>query len=328
MVSQIKLPSVREVRKILPLSSELKKRKEYFDRQIKLNITAKNRLAAVVGPCSADDVSAVGEFCRKLKNVSDCIGDAVLTAVRVYTSKPHSDGEGYKGLAFYGKEGEIDMAQGILNCRRLMIDCLQTGLPVADELLYPSLYPYFSDLVSWWFVGARSSEDAFHRSFASGLDTAVGIKNAVSGFHLQTAQSVYAATRPQVFPFDGKVIHTLGNAYAHVVLRGRLSESGYVSNITDADIAEADRCLTGYGLKDVFIMADLSHANSGKNASRQSDNARLVLKNRRINGIMAESYLFGGSAVSGYGVSKTDPCLDFDATAQLLRFAASEYRKR
>lgn len=314
---QKKLPSVEYVYKTCPLGDELHIIKSRLDKLIKDNFTSRNKLTVVCGPCSADDYYAMREYLGKLSGAQKAYPNLLIVA-RAYTTKPHSNGQGYLGTCFHEcVSGEVDLEQGITRARSIMIECIKLGLPVADELLYPELYPYFSDLVSYWFVGARSSEDALHRGIASGLDLCCGVKNGTDGDILKVFDSLYAISNSCVFPFDGSQIATDGCKYAHIVLRGGKSGCEFKQNILPEHIRFAKRRLQECGLND-FVMADLSHANSAKVAANQIENARLVAENLDVNGVIIESYLNGGVSDNSFGVSKTDDCLSFDDTLRVL----------
>lgn len=313
---KMSLPTAEEIKKLCPLSQQLEEKKAQFDKEIAQNMARRNKLTVVVGPCSADNPSAMSEYSQKLLALQQSHPNLLVVA-RVYTSKPHSNGNGYNGLCFQQKENEpCDIAQGIVACRKMMIDVLEKGLPVADELLFPQLYCYFDDVVSYWFLGARSSEDSFHRSFASGLGCPCGIKNPTSGVLESAINSVHAASVPCVFPMNGTQVETSGNNLAHLVLRGGLDKNGFFQNIDSESTAKCKRLLRAQGLCD-FVMVDLSHANSKKVAKNQLENA-VVAQDKNVDGVMAESYLFCGTSKDCYGVSKTDDCLDLANTATLL----------
>lgn len=316
-VKQKKLPDVGVVRKNCPLSDKLTNIKRQFDELIKDNFVARNKLTVICGPCAADSYDSMSEYLRKLSRMQASYPDLLIVA-RIYTAKPHSNGQGYLGTCFHERVSDFaDLEQGINRARGIMRECLELGLPVADELLYPELYPYFSDLVSYWFVGARSSEDALHRGFASGLDLCCGVKNGTDGDVCKAVDSLYAITKPCVFPFDGAQIETCGCKYAHIVLRGGKSGDEFHKNILPDHTRFAKERLRSSGLND-FLMADLSHANSCKTAANQIENARLVATNPDVNGVVLESYLCGGVAENGYGTSKTDECLSLDDTVRVL----------
>ena len=326
-IEQKKLPSVAEITARLPLSAELREAKERFDKQIKENFISRNRLAVVCGPCSADDAISMREYLQQLAALQGKYKNLLIIA-RIYTTKPHSNGQGYKGTCFNKRESDnVDIEHGIIRARQIMLDCLSLGLPVADELLYPELYPYFADLVSYWFVGARSSEDALHRSFVSGLDLCCGVKNGTDGDIIKVADSLNAISKPCVFPFEGSQIATNGCKYAHIVLRGGKAGDSFAANISPEHTRLAKERLCSLGLND-YIMTDLSHANSGKIALNQLANAKAVISNPDVNGVMVESYLYGGVAPGTYGVSKTDDCLSFNDTVKLLDILDQGFESR
>lgn len=317
IIKQKKLPDVAYVCKQCPLDDKLNQIKKQFDEQIKSNFISREKMTVVCGPCSADVPKPMGEYLRKLSAAQNKYPNLLIVA-RVYSTKPHSNGQGYQGMCFHENiADDVDIEKGIIRARKIMIDCLKCGLPVADELLYPELYPYFADLVSYWFVGARSSEDALHRGFASGLDLCCGVKNGTDGDVLKAVDSLYAVSNPCVFPYDSAQIATSGCKFAHIVLRGGKLGNDFVSNILPEHTRLAKEQLRSLGLND-FIMADLSHANSGKVAVNQIENAVMVSCNPDINGVMVESYLNNGIAEDSYGVSKTDDCLGFDDTIKIL----------
>ena len=315
-IEQKKLRSQAFYKKKFPLSGELTKRKREFDRLLVDNLHTRKRFVVVCGPCSADNPIAIREYLHKLKAVADDCPDLLVVA-RIYSAKPHSRGLGYKGTAFHlATDEEVDIDSGIARCREIMIECLQIGLPVADELLYPELFECFDDLVSYWFVGARSSEDSLHRGLASGIEVCCGIKNATDGNIANVVNSLFAVSNPCVFPHNGSQIATNGCKNAHIVLRGGLNQGQFAQNIGTHDVAYAKKLLKQQGLND-FVMADLNHANSGKVATRQKENATLAFE-AGVDGVMVESYLNGGGQSTEYGTSQTDDCLSFDDTQKLL----------
>lgn len=315
-IERKKLSKPAFYKKKISLRGDLLERKREFDRLLIENMATRQKFVVVCGPCSADSPEAMREYLLKLKAVADDCPNLLVVA-RVYSSKPHSNGQGYKGSAFHlQRNEEVDLHGGIIRCRQMMLDCLQIGLPVADELLYPDLYECFEDLVSYFFLGARSSEDSLHRDLASGLDVCCGVKNATEGNVDKVVNSLYAVSNPCVFPYNGKQIATNGCANSHIVLRGGLNEGQYSQNITAKDVSHAKTLLKKLGLND-FVMADLNHANSGKVAAKQIENAEKALR-AGVDGIMIESYLNGGGQSREYGTSQTDDCLSFEDTKRLL----------
>ena len=324
MITEVKaLPDAEYFRQIVPVSEELRKVKEAFDNELKENFVSREKFVVICGPCAADDEKAMDEYVTKLSNVANSCPD-LLIAARVYTTKPHSNGQGYLGACFHQTSFDaVNIAEGIVRCRKMMRRCLEVGLPIADELLYPDLYEYFQDLVSYWFVGARSSENSLLRGVASGLDVCCGIKNGTDGDVDKAVDSVYAVSNSCVYPYCGRQIVTNGCKYSHLTLRGGIKgtkgEQTFVGNIDARSVSRAKLLLKRYGLND-FVMADLSHANSGKIAKRQIENAKLVADNPDINGVMIESYLYEGEKSTQYGVSQTDDCLSFDDTVGVLEY--------
>ena len=314
---QKKLQGSDFYKKRAPLTDGLRERKTEFDAQLKQNLIERKRFVVVCGPCSADDPKAMEEYLLKLKTVADVCPNLLVVA-RIYTAKPHSNGQGYKGAAFHlHNADDVDLDSGIIRCRQMMLRCLEIGLPVADELLYPELYECFNDLVSYWFVGARSSEDSLHRDLASGLDVCCGLKNATDGNVEKVVDSLYAVSNPRVFPRNGAQVATSGCKYAHIALRGGLNNGVFSTNITAEDVKYAKKLLKQHGLND-FVMADLNHANSGKVARTQIENAKLAIK-AGVDGVMIESYLNGGGHSNAYGTSQTDDCLSFEDTEKLIK---------
>lgn len=323
-IQQKKLPTASEIKSQLPLGNKLQDFKLSCDENLRQNLITKQKFVVVCGPCSADDPVAVTQYVAKLKQVADLCPNLLVVA-RVYTTKPRSNGMGYKGLCF-GEDG-CDIANGIVACRKMMIECLKIGLPIADELLYPELHGYFDDLVSYAFVGARSSEDSLHRAYSSALDICCGVKNATDGDVEKLVQSLQAVSLPTVFPYLGEQVQTSGCNCAHVVLRGGAIDGEYLSNIGSETVAKVKGDLQNIGLND-FIMADLSHANSKKIARNQIENAKAVICDSNVNGVMIESYLSDGTDGATFGVSITDDCLSFDDTKKLLLMLNDQFAKR
>ncbi len=323
-IQQKNLPTAAEVKLQLPIDSALQNFKLSCDESLRHNLVTKQKFVVVCGPCSADDPVAVKQYVTQLKQAASLCPNLLVVA-RVYTAKPRSNGMGYKGLCF-GEDG-CDIANGIIACRKMMVECLKIGLPLADELLYPELYDYFDDLVSYSFVGARSSEDSLHRAYSSALDICCGVKNATDGDVEKVVQSLQAVSLPTVFPYLGEQVQTSGCKFAHVVLRGGIIDGEYLPNIGSKTVEKVKRDLLNLGLND-FIMADLSHANSKKIARNQIENAKAVICDANVNGVMIESYLSDGTDGATFGVSKTDECLNFDDTKDLLFMLNDQFVKR
>lgn len=294
------------------------------------------RLLVVVGPCSIHDVDAALDYARRLRRLADQVQDSLYIVMRVYFEKPRTT-VGWKGLAYDpGLNGSGDMALGLRLSRQLMRDIASLGLPVATELLQPMLAPYLEDLLAWVAIGARTTESQLHRELASGLDAAVGFKNATSGDVKVALDAMQAAAHPhQHFGLagDGRPVmrETAGNPHTHVVLRG-----GHGGPNHDAGSVQACRqALQAAGLTP-RLMVDCSHANACKDHRRQGEVLRDVLAQRlagenSLMGLMLESYLEEGRqalepATLRYGVSVTDACLGWEATEALLLEAAEQLR--
>ena len=296
------------------------------------------RLLVVVGPCSIHDVEAAHDYARRLKTLSDEIGDALLLVMRVYFEKPRTT-VGWKGLI---NDPHLDdsfrIEEGLHTARRLLLDLSELGLPLATEALDPITPQYMQDLISWSAIGARTTESQTHREMASGLSCAVGFKNGTDGGLDVAINALQSTSRPHRFlgispSGEVAIIHTRGNALGHIVLRGGSAGPNY-----DADsVAACEAALDDAGLPR-NLMVDCSHANSSKDPARQPIVLDDVLKqieagNRSIVGAMIESHIgFGNQALAGgretlaYGVSVTDGCIDWETTAECLRDAAARLR--
>lgn len=299
-----------------------------------------HRMIAVVGPCSIHDVESAMEYAGKLRQLADKLSDTLYIVMRVYFEKPRTS-VGWKGLINDPYlDNSFRIEEGLQIARKLLVDITDMGLPVATEALDPVAPQYFSDLISWYAIGARTTESQTHREMASGLSSPAGFKNATDGGLMVAVNAIESSSHPHRFlgiNAQGQVavIKTSGNSHCHVVLRGGGGSSNY-----DADhIAVCEHVLQRSGL-DPSIMIDCSHANSGKDPSRQpvvlSDIAAQIQQgNRSIVGFMVESHLhYGNQALDvnnldslRYGVSITDSCLDWDSTESCLTELASDIRR-
>ena len=289
------------------------------------------RLLLIVGPCSIHDLEAGREYGRLLSALAREVADRVLIAMRVYFEKPRTT-VGWKGLIMDPRlDGSHDIAEGLRLARTFLRDVLDLGLPTATEMLDPITPQYIADLVCWCAIGARTTESQTHRQMASGLSMPLGFKNGTDG-NLQTAiNAICAAAQPQTFlgiSMDGtaSAIVTRGNANCHLVLRGGAAGP----NFDPGHIAETELLLEKAGLPK-SILVDCSHANSAKQPERQPEVLRAVLRqvadgNTSIMGAMMESNLSAGSQPFPqprerlrYGVSITDPCVDWPATEAAVR---------
>jgi len=294
------------------------------------------RLLVVVGPCSIHDIAAASDYAEKLKSLSDELAEQILVVMRVYFEKPRTT-VGWKGLINDPRmDGTFRIEEGLHIARKLLVDLNDAGLPCGTEALDPITPQYLGDLISWSAIGARTTESQTHREMASGLSSPVGFKNGTDGNLEVAINAMLSAAQAHTFlgvNGDGQVAltHTRGNAFGHLILRG-----GAVPNYDSVAVSEAEAALRAARLP-VNIVVDCSHANSRKNHALQS----LVLKdvvgqivdgNRSIKGVMLESNLLEGSQKLvkpqdlTYGVSITDSCLGWDATASALRDAAQRLR--
>lgn len=333
------LPSPGEIKIQYPLSERLDAIKKDRDRQISDIITGKDdRFLVIIGPCSADSEDPVCEYVNRLAKVQEKVKDRVLLIPRIYTNKPRTTGEGYKGIASQpDPEKAPDMIAGLISVRKMHLRAIEESeLTPADEMLYPENWEYVSDLLSYVAIGARSVEDQQHRLTVSGFDVASGMKNPTSGDFSVMLNSVYAAQHPHHFTFRGYEVETTGNKLTHVVLRGAVSKHGNtVQNYHYEDIIRLSDMYDQMDLVNPAAIIDANHSNSGKKYEEQVRIVKEVMHNRQISpairklvkGVMIESYLEPGCQKIGdhvYGKSITDPCLGWEASEQLI-YHIAEY---
>ena len=327
------LPSPGEIKTQYPLSDRLTAIKKDRDAQIRDIITGKDdRFLVIIGPCSADSEDPVCEYVNRLAKVQEKVKDRVLLIPRIYTNKPRTTGEGYKGIASQpDPEKAPDMIAGLISVRKMHLRAIEESeLTPADEMLYPENWEYVSDLLSYVAIGARSVEDQQHRLTVSGFDVASGMKNPTSGDFSVMLNSVYAAQHPHHFTFRGYEVETDGNPLTHVVLRGAVSKHGNtVQNYHYEDIMRLIEMYDKMDLVNPAAIIDANHSNSGKKYEQQVRIVKEVMHNRQISpeirqmvkGVMIESYLEPGCQKIGehvYGKSITDPCLGWEASEQLI----------
>ena len=328
-----KLPVPKQIKELYPLTPELAAVKEARDVQIAKVFTGESKkMALIVGPCSADRENAVLDYCDRLARLQDKVSDKLVLIPRVYTNKPRTTGDGYKGLLHQPDPGKgSDMLEGVIAIRRLHTNVLaKTGLPTADEMLYPDNYRYLSDLLSYVAVGARSVENQEHRLTASGISIPVGMKNPTSGDISVMLNAIMAAQHPHTFIYRGWEVETTGNCLAHAIVRGYVNRHG--ESMPNYHFEELEHLYNAYaakGLKNMALNIDANHANSGKTFAEQPRICKEVLHSCRhsesirsmVKGFMIESYLEEGSQKIGenvYGKSITDPCLGWSATERLI----------
>ena len=339
MVFKRKLPVPKEIKEQYPLTAELAKIKEERDAIIADVFTGKSdKMVLIIGPCSADRAYAVLEYCGRLAKLQDKVSDKLILIPRVYTNKPRTTGEGYKGLLHQpDPEQEADMLEGVIAIRRLHTNVLaNTGLSTADEMLYPDNYRYLSDLLAYVAVGARSVENQEHRLTSSGIAVPVGMKNPTSGDISVMLNSIFAAQHGHTFIYRGWEVATTGNELAHAILRGYVNRHGEA--IPNYHFEELEHLYNSYmakGLSNPALIVDANHSNSAKKYQEQPRICKEVLHSCRhsshiksmVKGFMIESYLEGGSQKIGehvYGKSITDPCIDWDDTYRLVMDIAEQ----
>lgn len=334
MIFKRKLPIPKEIKEQYPLTAELSQIKARRDKEIAGVFTGKSsKMVLIIGPCSADREDAVLEYCERLAKLQEAVSDKLVLIPRVYTNKPRTTGDGYKGLLHQPDPRKTsDMLEGVIAIRRLHTNVLaSTGLPTADEMLYPDNYRYLSDLLSYVAVGARSVENQEHRLTSSGIDIPVGMKNPTSGDISVMLNSIMAAQHPHTFIYRGWEVDTTGNPLAHAILRGYVNKHG--ESMPNYHFEELERLYNAYtakGLQNMALIVDANHANSAKKYQEQPRICKEVLHSCRhsdeiksmVKGFMIESYLEPGCQKIGdgvYGKSITDPCLGWEDTVRLVQ---------
>ena len=324
---------VAQVKQLSKLEGEDLVKKEARDKELDAIIKGEDkRLLLVIGPCSSDNEEAVLEYARRLSALQAEVEDRIFMVMRVYTAKPRTNGDGYKGLIHQPDTSKLpDLINGIAAVRNLHYRVItETGLTTADEMLYPSNLPLVDDLVSYHAIGARSVEDQEHRFVASGIDVPTGMKNPTSGNLNIMFNAIYAAQNQQNFIYHDAEVDTDGNPLAHAILRGATNEHGENEPNFYYDILiKAIKKYQDMGLENPFILIDTNHDNSGKTYLDQIRIVRQTLINRDWNdeinkyvrGFMIESYLEDGrqDKPEVFGKSITDPCLGWDKTEKLIR---------
>ncbi len=328
-----KLPSLREIKDMYPLSEKGAENKKKIDEELKAVFTGESdKFVLVIGPCSADREDAVLEYISGLRDVQDKVADKVLIIPRIYTNKPRTTGDGYKGMLHQpDPNSSPDMLKGLIAIRKLHIKALeQTGFACADEMLYPENHQYLSDVLSYVAVGARSVENQLHRLTASGLDIPIGMKNPTSGDLSVMMNSITAAQHPHTFVYSGWEVQSKGNPLAHAILRGSTNRYGRsVANYHYEDIQNLCELYEKSGLVNPAVIVDTNHSNSGKKWDEQPRIAKEILHSTRhsdsikkmVKGLMIESYLEDGAQKPDggvYGKSITDPCLGWEKTERLI----------
>ena len=328
-----KLPIPQEVKKEYPLTERMEQVKAARDEAIRAVFDgSSDKFLLVIGPCSADHREPVLEYISRLRRVQEQVADKIIIIPRIYTNKPRTTGQGYKGMLHQpDPEEKPDMYKGIVAIRELHMAALRDyDFSCADEMLYPENHRYLSDLLSYVAVGARSVENQQHRLTASGVGIPVGMKNPTGGDLSVMMNSIVAAQSGHTFIYRGWEVSTDGNPYAHAILRGYIDYAGRsTSNYHYEDLLRVEELYEKSNLTNPSIIVDTNHNNSGKKCLEQVRIAKDIVHSRNQNGeikrlvkgLMIESYLEDGACKAEehiFGKSITDPCLGWEKTEKLI----------
>ncbi|MCI9401097.1 MAG: 3-deoxy-7-phosphoheptulonate synthase [Lachnospiraceae bacterium] len=328
-----KLPTPDQINQEFPVPAKTQELKRKRDAEIRDIFTGKSdKFIVIIGPCSADNEDAVCEYVSRLAKVYEKVRDKLMIIPRVYTNKPRTTGDGYKGIIHQpDPEKETDFLKGIIAMRKMQLHAIDvSGLTAADEMLYPENWGYVADILSYVAIGARSVEDQQHRLVVSGFDVPAGMKNPTSGDFSVMLNSIYAAQHPHPFIYRGWEVNTTGNPLAHAILRGATNKHG--NNIPNYHYEDLVLLLEKYNERDLLnpaCLVDANHSNSNKQFQEQIRIVNEVLHSRKHNsdirklvkGVMVESYLEEGCQKIGehiYGKSITDPCLGWEDSEKLI----------
>jgi len=330
------LISPAQLRREIPLGSTSEKTVRESREEVEAVLAGKDtRPLVILGPCSIHDRKAALEYAGRIGRMRQELGEKLLLVMRVYFEKPRTT-VGWKGLINDpGLDGTLDLEGGLKAGRKLLAEINEMGVPAGTEFLDPVVPQYLADLVTWAAIGARTTESQTHREMASGLSMPVGFKNGTDGSLQVAVDAMLSARAAHAFVgIDAEgatsVICTVGNSSTHLVLRGGRDRTNY----DPASLSAARESLKKHGLPE-RLMVDCSHANSGKEATKQETAWKSVMEQKRsgapgILGLMLESHLEEGrqniptEGPKGlkYGVSITDACMGWEQTEALLRWAA------
>ena len=329
-----KLPIPKDIKKQFPITRELSNlRQSQLDEINKVFSGESEKFILLIGPCSADREDAVLDYIYRLRGIQERVNDKIIMIPRIYTNKPRTTGEGYKGMLHQPNPNEKpDILKGIVQIRELHLRALkETGFACADEMLYPENHRYLSDLLAYVAIGARSVEDQQHRLTASGLDVPVGMKNPTSGDVTVMINAIKAAQSSHTFIYRGWEVKSHGNPYAHAILRGYVDREGKSHpNYHYEDLYGLYETYQSSGLENPALIVDTNHSNSGKKYLEQIRISKEILHSCRyskevrglVKGLMIESYLEDGAQkiceCPIYGKSVTDPCLGWEKTERLI----------
>lgn len=328
-----KLPIPKEIKEMCPLSADLNRVVEEREKEIADIFAGKSdKLILIIGPCSADNEDSVIDYISRLRKVQDKVSDKIFIIPRIYTNKPRTTGDGYKGMLHQPNPNEkSDMLKGIMMIRDLHIRAIkETGFSCADEMLYPENYRYLDDILAYVAIGARSVENQQHRLTASGISVPVGMKNPTSGDLSVMMNAIKAAQHKHTFIYRGWEVHSKGNPLSHAILRGYVNKHGQsLPNYHYEDLELLCKLYSESGLSNPGVIIDTNHANSGKKPLEQMRIAKDVMHSTRhdssikkiVKGFMIESYIEDGAQKIGeciYGKSITDPCLGWEKSEKLI----------
>lgn len=328
-----KLLIPQEVKKEYPLTERMAQVKAARDESIRAVFDGRSdKFILVIGPCSADHSEPVLDYISRLRRIEEQVSDKIIIIPRIYTNKPRTTGQGYKGMLHQpDPDAKPDMYKGIVAIRELHLAALREyDFSCADEMLYPENYRYLSDLLSYVAVGARSVENQEHRLVASGLEAPVGMKNPTGGDLSVMMNSIVAAQSSHTFLYRGWEVTSDGNPYAHAILRGYLDFAGRsTSNYHYEDLLRVRELYEKSNLVNPSVIVDTNHNNSGKKYLEQVRIAKDIVHSRNQNadikrlvkGLMIESYIEDGAqsiSEHTYGKSITDPCLGWEKTERLI----------
>ena len=329
-----KLPIPMDIKEQFPVSMETEMRREACILELKKILSGNSdKFILVIGPCSADREDAVLDYIYRLRGVQEKVKDKIFIVPRIYTNKPRTTGEGYKGMLHQPDPSAApDLAKGMIAIRKMHMRAIdETGFGCADEMLYPENHRYLSDVLAYVAVGARSVENQQHRLTASGLEIPVGMKNPTSGDISIMLNSITAAQRSHVFCYRGWEVESTGNPFAHAILRGYVDKNGKSHpNYHFEDLENLYAAYEKSGLSNPAVIIDTNHSNSGKNPFEQTRIAKEVISSRQnsetigkmVKGLMIESYIEDGAQsacdAEVYGKSITDPCLGWEKTERLI----------
>ncbi len=328
-----KLPIPMETKEMYPVTREMEETVERRLTELKAIFSgASDKMALIIGPCSADNEDSVIDYITRLIPVQEKVKDKILIVPRIYTNKPRTTGDGYKGLVHQpDPTGDPDLFKGIIATRELHMRAVkETGFACADEMLYPENHKYLDDLLGYVAVGARSVEDQQHRLTASAIECPVGMKNPTSGDLSVMMNAILAARHQHDFIYRGWEGRSGGNSYAHAILRGYVDNTGVTyPNYHYESLVRVAELFQKRQVQNPAVIVDCNHANSGKNPFEQPRILKEVLHSCRYNpelrklikGFMVESYIEDGNQpVDGgvYGKSITDACLGWEKSERLI----------